>query len=141
MNRKAGDWNCRSCQHLNFSRRDTCQRCGDPRIGGGGGGEHLAGVRPETVDVKPGDWYCSCGVHNFASRSSCFKCGGIKNGAGAINAAGALAYNHAGGGGGGGIPGWKSGDWLCTWYGCNEHNFASRAECFRCNAPREYSGA
>ncbi|GER26351.1 Ran-binding zinc finger protein [Striga asiatica] len=30
MNRP-GDWNCRSCQHLNFQRRDSCQRCGDPR--------------------------------------------------------------------------------------------------------------
>lgn len=24
--------------------------------------------------------------------------------------------------------------------GCNEHNFASRMECFRCNAPRDSSG-
>jgi hypothetical protein len=23
--------------------------------------------------------------------------------------------------------------------GCNEHNFASRMECFRCNAPRDLS--
>ncbi|KAG6606788.1 hypothetical protein SDJN03_00130, partial [Cucurbita argyrosperma subsp. sororia] len=33
---RPGDWNCRSCQHLNFQRRDMCQRCGDPKSGGGG---------------------------------------------------------------------------------------------------------
>jgi hypothetical protein len=31
MNRKLVDWDCRACQHLNFSRRDLCQRCGEPR--------------------------------------------------------------------------------------------------------------
>ncbi|KAA8525384.1 hypothetical protein F0562_007198 [Nyssa sinensis] len=30
---RPGDWNCRSCQHLNFQRRDSCQRCGEPRPG------------------------------------------------------------------------------------------------------------
>ena len=25
--------------------------------------------------------------------------------------------------------------------GCNEHNFASRMECFRCNAPRDSGSA
>uniref|UniRef100_A0A0E0JX25 RanBP2-type domain-containing protein n=1 Tax=Oryza punctata TaxID=4537 RepID=A0A0E0JX25_ORYPU len=38
-------------------------------------------------------------------------------------------------------PGWKSGDWICTRSGCNEHNFASRMECFRCNAPRDSGSA
>ncbi|KAK8491145.1 hypothetical protein V6N11_037914 [Hibiscus sabdariffa] len=87
MNRP-GDWNCRSCQHLNFQRRDSCQRCGEPRSGGergdygsfgGRGGSSLGFTGP---DVRPGDWYCTvgnCGAHNFASRSSCFKCGAAKD--------------------------------------------------------------
>ncbi|GMP57087.1 hypothetical protein CsSME_00046398 [Camellia sinensis var. sinensis] len=25
---RPGDWNCRSCHHLNFQRRDSCHRCG-----------------------------------------------------------------------------------------------------------------
>nr|CAD1842996.1 unnamed protein product [Ananas comosus var. bracteatus] len=69
MNRKPGDWNCRSCQYLNFSRRDVCQRCGDPRsnssdrsdyanFGGGRGGSSFGFG---GSDVRPGDWYCSCG--------------------------------------------------------------------------------
>ncbi|PWA43891.1 Zinc finger, RanBP2-type [Artemisia annua] len=91
---RPGDWNCRSCQHLNFQRRETCQRCGEMRLGGGvlggfgtgfGGRESM--MNPSVFgftgpDVRPGDWYCSvgnCGAHNFASRSSCFKCGVFKD--------------------------------------------------------------
>ncbi|XP_020097703.1 TATA-binding protein-associated factor 2N-like [Ananas comosus] len=162
MNRKPGDWNCRSCQYLNFSRRDVCQRCGDPRsnssdrsdyanFGGGRGGSSFGFG---GSDVRPGDWYCSCGAHNFASRSNCFKCNAFKEDS-AIGGGGGGAFEAdmprsrgfgfgtgggsggGGGGGGGGRAGWKSGDWICTRSGCNEHNFASRMECFRCNAPRE----
>ncbi|MQM18402.1 hypothetical protein Taro_051393 [Colocasia esculenta] len=61
MNRKPGDWDCRSCQHLNFSRRDSCQRCGEPRSGdlneyasfGGGRGGSSFGFGGS--DVRPGD--------------------------------------------------------------------------------------
>ncbi|PKA49053.1 hypothetical protein AXF42_Ash010737 [Apostasia shenzhenica] len=139
MNRRPGDWNCRTCWHLNFSRREACQRCGARRIG------DPRGSRPASrpVDVKPGDWYCSCGVHNFASRSGCFKCGALKVEAAALaNAASAGAAAAGPSSFDCGIvpPDWKSGDWLCTRFGCNEHNFASRLKCFRCNAPREYQG-
>ncbi|KAF8769675.1 hypothetical protein HU200_006279 [Digitaria exilis] len=114
MNRKPGDWDCRACQHLNFSRRDLCQRCGEPRgvadRGSGGGGGFGAGS-----DVRPGDWLCSCGAHNFASRSNCFKCSAFKedtavnSGAGGFD--GDMSRSRYGFGGGGG---WKSGDWICT---------------------------
>ncbi|XP_031488477.1 uncharacterized protein LOC116256290 [Nymphaea colorata] len=150
MNRKPGDWNCRSCQHLNFSRRDICQKCSEPRssgdyssFGGRGGGSSFGGYGTTGSDVRPGDWYCTapnCGVHNFASRSSCFKCGAFKDDSGGAFDADMPRGNRGGFGFGssfGGRPGWKSGDWICTRSGCNEHNFASRMECFRCNAPRD----
>ncbi|XP_052145196.1 transcription initiation factor TFIID subunit 15b isoform X1 [Oryza glaberrima] len=165
MNRKPGDWDCRACQHLNFSRRDLCQRCGEPRgaadrgSGGGGdyanfggrGGSSFGGGFGTGSDVRPGDWYCNCGAHNFASRSSCFKCAAFKDDA-AVNSGGAGAFDGGdmsrsrGYGFGSGAarasrPGWKSGDWICTRSGCNEHNFASRMECFRCNAPRDSGSA
>ncbi|XP_042446177.1 ranBP2-type zinc finger protein At1g67325-like isoform X2 [Zingiber officinale] len=153
MNRKPGDWTCRSCQHLNFSRRDSCQRCSDPRptggdrssdffsFGSGGGGRGGSSFGFIGSDVRPGDWYCSCGAHNFASRSSCFKCASLKEDS-AVGSGGSFdgdtprsrGYSF---GGGGGRAGWKSGDWICNRSGCNEHNFASRMECFRCNAPRD----
>ncbi|KAL4039180.1 hypothetical protein IC575_002827 [Cucumis melo] len=166
MNRP-GDWNCRSCQHLNFQRRECCQRCGEFKLGGGpelgvfsgragrsssyGGG---VAYSPGS-DVRPGDWYCgvtNCGTHNFANRSTCFKCGAFKD------ESAASATGGGGGGGGGGFDfdvtcrafrsfgnassrgapsPWMSGDWICSRLGCNVHNFASRMECFRCNAPRD----
>ncbi|XAR69367.1 hypothetical protein NMG60_11000915 [Bertholletia excelsa] len=142
---RPGDWNCRSCQHLNFQRRDSCQRCGEPRPGdhrgveygsfGGGRGGFGFSTGP---DVRPGDWYCTvgnCGAHNFASRSSCFKCGAFKDDSFDPDLSRPRGYNY--GVGSSSRPGWKSGDWICTRPGCNEHNFASRMECFRCNAPRD----
>ncbi|KAK9141651.1 hypothetical protein Syun_011051 [Stephania yunnanensis] len=137
---RPGDWNCRSCQHLNFSRRDSCQRCNESRSGGGGdyggfGGRGSSSYGFSGSDVRPGDWYCSvgnCGAHNFASRSSCFKCGAFKD-----DSPGGYDGDLPRSRGFGGRSGWKSGDWICTRAGCNEHNFASRMECFRCSAPRE----
>ena len=41
--------------------------------------------------------------------------------------------------GGAPVPNWKPGDWMCG--GCNTHNFASRAACFRCGAAKEGGGA
>ncbi|KAF7150868.1 hypothetical protein RHSIM_Rhsim02G0195300 [Rhododendron simsii] len=155
---RPGDWNCRSCQHLNFQRRDSCQRCGEPRPGerggdygsfggrGGGGGSPFG--FSTGPDVRPGDWYCTvgnCGAHNFASRSSCFKCGLFKEDSSSggfdsdMSRTRGFGFGGGGSGGGGGSSrsGWKSGDWICTRSGCNEHNFASRMECFKCNAPRD----
>ncbi|XVE89131.1 hypothetical protein DITRI_Ditri19aG0126000 [Diplodiscus trichospermus] len=139
---RPGDWNCRSCQHLNFQRRESCQRCGELRSGdqfGGYGGRGGSSFGFATgSDVRPGDWYCTagnCGTHNFASRSSCFKCGAFKD----DSAGGFDCDIPRSRGFGGNRSGWKSGDWLCTRSGCNEHNFASRMECFRCNAPRDFN--
>ncbi|KDP37123.1 hypothetical protein JCGZ_06179 [Jatropha curcas] len=148
---RPGDWNCRSCQHLNFQRRDSCQRCGDSRSGGcdfggfggrgGGGGGSSFGFITGS-DVRPGDWYCTagnCGAHNFASRSSCFKCGVYKDDSVTGGGFDSDIPRSRGFGGGSNRSGWKSGDWICTRWGCNEHNFASRMECFKCNAPRDLS--
>ncbi|KAJ7966155.1 Zinc finger (Ran-binding) family protein [Quillaja saponaria] len=173
---RPGDWNCRSCGHLNFQRRDSCQRCGEPRslslsmnergdiystFGGGRstatGGSNSSFGFTTGPDVRPGDWYCTignCGAHNFASRSSCFKCGAFKDdsssgGGGSGGYEGDIPMRMRGGFGFGsgsgsssansGRPNWKSGDWFCTRSGCNEHNFANRMECYRCNAPRDYN--
>lgn len=217
MNRKAGDWNCPSCDHVNYGWREVCQRCSEPKPAGdgygkggdggysrGGQGDDRGDYRRRSgsygfgagynsgsggssgsyygrnqsgggygddyrsayggndynrgygggSDVRPGDWLCQesgCGAHNFASRSSCFKCGAVKEEGGAR--AGGYDYGRSSGydsgsrgfgksyesgdAGPGGRTGWKSGDWICTRSGCNEHNFASRNECFRCKAARE----
>lgn len=130
MNRP-GDWNCRSCNHLNFQRRESCQRCGEGRSGGdqrgdygsfggrGGGGSSFGFTT--GPDVRPGDWYCSlgnCGAHNFASRSSCYKCGASKDessgSSGGYEAEMHRMRGYGFGSGGSSRSGWKSGDWICT---------------------------
>lgn len=123
---RPGDWNCRSCHHLNFQRRDSCQRCGDPKSGvdrgdfgsfGGGRGGSSLGFSSTGSDVRPGDWYCAagnCGAHNFASRSSCFKCGAFKDDGGFDCDMPRSGRGFGLGSGGGGRPGWKSGDWICN---------------------------
>lgn len=117
---RPGDWNCRSCNHLNFQRRESCQRCGEGRLGDFGS----FGGRGFTTgpDVRPGDWYCNlgnCGAHNFASRSSCFKCGALKDdassGGGGYDADISRMRGFGfGSGGASSRPVWKSGDWICT---------------------------
>ncbi|XP_020100650.1 zinc finger Ran-binding domain-containing protein 2-like [Ananas comosus] len=91
MNRKPGDWNCMSCNHLNFSRRDSCQRCHEQRP-------------PAASGANSSFGFGSGGGYAPRTRAR---------------------------------AGWKFGDWICTRPGCNKHNFASRTECFGCNAPRE----
>lgn len=142
---RPGDWNCKSCQHLNFQRRDSCQRCGDAKCSGdfaSFGGRSGSSFGFTGSDVRPGDWYCTvgnCGTHNFASRSTCFKCGAFKEDLAGGYDFDAPRSRGVGNSAGGSRSGWKSGDWICNRFGCNEHNFASRMECFRCNAPRDYS--
>ncbi|KAL6884626.1 hypothetical protein ACP4OV_010562 [Aristida adscensionis] len=103
MSRKPGDWVCRSCQYVNFCKREACQRCSEAKLGvertdyGALGGDW---------DVKPGDWYCfMCGAHNYASRATCFKCTAAKNDAAAV--AQGWAYTVAA------PAGMRSGDWIC----------------------------
>ncbi|PSR84485.1 Zinc finger, RanBP2-type protein [Actinidia chinensis var. chinensis] len=126
MSREGGDWLCSACQHLNFKKRDSCQRCKCPKYGADNGINETA--------VLAGDWYCNtinCGAHNYASRTSCYMCGSIKDD----------YCPYSGGMIGEALPGWKSGDWICSRLGCGQHNYASRMECFRCKTPRSFGGA
>ncbi|KAL2897810.1 Asparagine-rich protein [Bienertia sinuspersici] len=77
---RPGDWNCRSCSHLNFQRRDSCQRCGDSRPDARGGGDFggfggMRSVGPPLVAAGFLGPRCQ-------ARSSCFKCGAYKEEAG-----------------------------------------------------------
>uniref|UniRef100_A0A5B6YFY8 Putative zinc finger Ran-binding domain-containing protein 2-like isoform X1 n=1 Tax=Davidia involucrata TaxID=16924 RepID=A0A5B6YFY8_DAVIN len=134
MNRE-GDWMCSSCQHLNFKKRDSCQRCRCPKFGGG---TDVSPYGINSTEVLAGDWYCTtmnCGAHNYASRASCYRCGAAKDyGSGMIDLGG---YGCDGSG----LPGWKNGDWICNRLGCGVHNYASRMECFKCKTPKDFGGA
>ncbi|KAK4267519.1 hypothetical protein QN277_024288 [Acacia crassicarpa] len=133
---------------MNFQRRESCQRCGESKYGDyyyGGGMRSSSGSSFGGSDVRPGDWYCAannCGTHNFASRSSCFKCGAFKDDllSSSFNTTSDFLLRSRPSftsPPSSTRPSWKSGDWICNRLGCNEHNFASRMECFKCSAPRD----
>lgn len=103
MNWSGGDWMCGVCEHVNFKKREACQRCGYPKYGGPDPStydQYNIIHSKSTDEVLAGDWYCNCGAHNYASRSSCYRCNS--------NAYKSLDI--------GALPGWKSGDWICSRY-------------------------
>lgn len=163
---KPGDWMCPSCENHNYATRQACNRCGMPKPGtfagamqgmmnmqwgGGKGGMAQMGQMAAAGPggMKPGDWMCAeCNNHNYSSRQVCNKCGGPKtqqaNFGVAMMKGGAprgSPYgmgNGMGKGMGNGMgmqqPGTRPGDWICP--GCNNHNYASRDNCNKCQHPR-----
>lgn len=113
MSREGGDWMCSSCQHMNFKKRDSCQRCRCPKFGGSPTDVSSCGIN--RTEVLAGDWYCNtinCGAHNYASRTSCYMCGATKENdycgyGGGMVAAADICDGSV-------LPGWKSGDWICS---------------------------
>ncbi|KAL1554880.1 zinc finger Ran-binding domain-containing protein 2-like [Salvia divinorum] len=125
MSREGGDWMCQACQHINFKKREACQRCSCPKYSTAAEVEAYAAA--QRTEVMAGDWYCggmNCGAHNYASRSTCYRCGAVKT---------YCSYGYAYDA----VPGWKTGDWICNRLGCAMHNYASRMECYKCKTPRE----
>nr|KAJ0189904.1 hypothetical protein LSAT_V11C800412760 [Lactuca sativa] len=130
-----GDWMCGACQHINFKKRDACQRCQCPKFATP---TEMSNYGIDRTEVLAGDWYCStfnCGSHNYASRTVCYRCGALKDytTTAMIAASTAGYYTHDSSA----LPGWKSGDWVCNRLGCGVHNYASRMECYKCKTPRE----
>ena len=115
MSWSAGDWLCGACQHANFKKRETCQKCNFPKHGTQADLSSHMYHNVNRGEVLAGDWYCHCGAHNYASRTSCFRCGNIKSDYGGY------AYDAPMMGVGGHtseqaqlLPGWKAGDWICV---------------------------
>ncbi|KAE9609698.1 putative Zinc finger, RanBP2-type [Lupinus albus] len=136
MSWSGGDWMCGACEHINFKKRDACQSCGYPKFGG----PDPSTYQYNKSETLAGDWFCTgmnCGAHNYASRSNCYRCGALKD-----DYSSGYGGNMAGSGGYGSDcslpPGWKTGDWICPRYGCGVHNYASRAECFKCKMLRDF---
>ncbi|GER47004.1 zinc finger (Ran-binding) family protein [Striga asiatica] len=109
MSCRQGDWMCGACQHVNFQRRDMCQRCSCPKYAGPAELSAYGSAQLAKQHELAGDWYCgaiNCGAHNYASRNSCYRCCTSRDycglGAGVMAAAGYA------------VPGWKNGDWICS---------------------------
>jgi len=105
-----------------------------------------------AANFREGDWSCpSCGNHNFASRGACNKCQAPKAGGGYGAAPGAAkGFGQAMGGKGAArfnpytaatpqrtpnLPATaRPGDWVCPM--CQNHNYANRSACNRCQTPK-----
>ncbi|KAD3067883.1 hypothetical protein E3N88_35763 [Mikania micrantha] len=109
----SGDWMCGACQHLNFKKRDACQRCQCPKFATPA---EMSGYGVNRTEVLAGDWYCStfnCGAHNYASRTVCYRCGALKDytttAMMAASTGGCYTQDSNV------LPGWKTGDWTRLW--------------------------
>lgn len=105
-----GDWLCIACQHVNFKKRDACQRCNCPKYASEA---DAALYGRNKSEVLPGDWYCNaCCAHNYASRTNCYRCGASKSGYFGLGAGmvtpGSYGYDASV------LPGYKTGDWICN---------------------------
>ncbi|KAL9224004.1 hypothetical protein vseg_000080 [Gypsophila vaccaria] len=151
-----GDWLCGACQHVNFKKRESCQKCSFPKYGTEAEMPYYAYTNANRTEVLAGDWYCqsiNCGAHNFASRTNCFRCGNYRceyASAGYHN----VGHDMMIGSCGYGVdhqqqqqqqqqqqlvpPGWKTGDWICV--RCGLHNYACRMECYKCRTSKDYGG-
>ena len=127
---RPGDWRCTGCANINFSWRDKCNKCEQPRgdtpaESGGWSGPPLPGGVPGR-EARPGDWDCPrCGNLNFSSRT---KCNGTLEGESCWLAKPqfetygvALVKRND-------IK--KPGDWNC--FRCGNINFKIREECNKC---------
>ncbi|XP_021741359.1 zinc finger Ran-binding domain-containing protein 2-like [Chenopodium quinoa] len=147
-----GDWLCGACQHVNFKKRESCQKCSFSKYGSQADiPYYIANTKSSRTEVLAGDWYCqtmNCGAHNYASRTSCFRCGNLKCDYGTVGVGYGTGDMMMGAGGYSSeqqqqqlMPGWKAGDWICMRPGCGLHNYACRMECYKCRLPRDYGGA
>jgi len=125
---KPGDWVCPQCQNINFSNRETCNKCG------------FNGRGQKRLGMKPGDWICpGCGDLVFASKSQCKMCGNPKpDDLDESSTYNANSYSAAYGKGNN--QNMKPGDWICPNPACGDLVFASRSACKLCGTEKPNEG-
>lgn len=141
-----GDWKC-SCGLNNFARRSNCFRCGLPKdasAAAAAGGVVPGAAGHQATSKQPDEWMCLACQSSNRNTPTCFMCLAARpQGAAAtivsphasfvsiadVAAAGEATPSQSSIGG----AQVKPGDWHCP---CGSHNFASRQQCFKCQAPR-----
>ncbi|KAK3022224.1 hypothetical protein RJ639_047770 [Escallonia herrerae] len=154
---RIGDWICSGCTNNNYASREKCKKCGQPKelaampaIAGPGASlpthPHYFARTQGGHEQKMNLGYLSNGaLQQSLPLSSTWPLGGAENYGvqsadkyGVQTASSWPLGNHSNG-----VPypsqsnqlmvskGWRNGDWLCN---CGFHNYASRAQCKKCNA-------
>lgn len=141
---REGDWMCGQCGNHNYASRQACNRCEAPKpsklLAYGAAkmmqekhnrlSPYLAPAMSGKGGMRPGDWMCpSCSNINYAMRTACNRCGGAKPTIGfPMGGFGLLSMQSAAG------QKLRAGDWICR--ACNNHNYAIREACNKCNVPK-----
>ncbi|KAK3017924.1 hypothetical protein RJ639_004013 [Escallonia herrerae] len=154
---RIGDWICSGCTNNNYASREKCKKCGQPKELAAMPAIAVPGASLPTHphyfartqgghEQKMNLGYLSNGaLQQSLPLSSTWPLGGAENYVvhsadkyGVQTASSWPLGNHSNG-----VPfpsqsnqlivskGWRNGDWLCN---CGFHNYASRAQCKKCNA-------
>jgi len=152
-----GAWACTACGNVNFAARTQCNRCAAPRpeeapMFAAAPGGHNLGMSPAgrthagaPIAGVDGNWEClACGNINFGHRETCNRCSAPRPDGDDANLLETLMTEptpkqfSSGARSGGGPPSaGVDGNWACSF--CNNVNFASRAACNLCGAPKHES--
>ncbi|KAL6543510.1 hypothetical protein OROHE_010132 [Orobanche hederae] len=158
---RIGDWICNGCTNNNYASREKCKKCGQPKELAAMPAVAIPGASVPThptyfARVQEGTGQLSNvgSFHPSMSLSSSWPGGGTgehrnqptgpyglqpasnwplgDSSISGISFAGHSNQPFM-------VPnsnGWRTGDWMCT---CGFHNYSSRAQCKKCNAPSSIS--
>nr|XP_025884446.1 uncharacterized protein LOC109119059 [Solanum lycopersicum] len=133
MNRE-GDWMCVACQHVNFKKRDGCQRCSCPKYATSAD-VAMYGLNITDVWTKHNRLLKFDRLHessfSISLPLSCGICYCCTKGSPSPKVRSSTrspryllrAYNIT--------------SFLIYRIGCGMHNYASRAECYKCKTPMD----
>ncbi|KAL5752508.1 hypothetical protein ACOSP7_022702 [Xanthoceras sorbifolium] len=146
---RIGDWICTGCTNNNYASREKCKKCGQPKevaampaIAMPGASlptySHYFARVPGGLEQKMNFGLFGNGaLQQQLPLSSNWLVGGNEGHSSsswplAGNAGSGLSYENPADHPPSVMKGWRSGDWICN---CGFHNYSSRAQCKKCNAP------
>ncbi|TXG59781.1 hypothetical protein EZV62_014354 [Acer yangbiense] len=145
---RIGDWICTGCTNNNYASREKCKKCGQPKEVAAMPAIAMPGASLPTYSHyfarAPGGLEQNMNIGLFGNgalqqphplssnwlggneghSSSSWPLAGI--------AGSGLSYENPADHPPSVVKGWRNGDWICN---CGFHNYSSRAQCKKCNAP------
>ncbi|KAK4393847.1 hypothetical protein Sango_1855500 [Sesamum angolense] len=154
---RIGDWICTGCTNNNYASREKCKKCGQPKEVAAMPAVAIPGASVPThptyfARAQGGGMMTLGALHPSMSLSSSWPLGGTDQYGnqptgpyglqptsnwppGSISDISYASQKAQ-------LPpvsngnGWRTGDWMCT---CGFHNYSSRVQCKKCNAPQPIS--